>query len=323
MPRPVSEIIEQSLIITEEDLLFKRLDLLLAHHFPQYSRSLLKNYFQQGHITCSDQDLELKRLPPLGSEIILKIPPAQDYDIVAENIPLDILFEDEYLLFVNKPAGMVVHPAAGNWQSTLVHALCYHCPDLKGIGNIKRPGIVHRLDKGTSGVMVVAKEQKCHQELIKIFSTHQLIRRYHALIFNQNDFSLNGKIETLFERSQHNRLKMTSRCSHGKVAKTFYQTLKQGEKLSLLELTLHTGRTHQIRVHLSERLNRAILNDELYGNVKQQHQMLTPQQRDILADYPHPLLHAQYLSLTHPMTQQKLEFSVPPPSPLQQLIETL
>ncbi|MBT4790827.1 MAG: RluA family pseudouridine synthase, partial [Halobacteriovoraceae bacterium] len=172
---------ERTLLIAKDDLQkFKRLDAFLACSLPDMSRTLIKKIFLEGHITSS-QKLELKKMPPAGTKITIILPAPAPTTIIPQDIPLDILYEDEYLLIINKPAGLVVHPAPGNFDGTLVNAILFHCHDLKGIGNEMRPGIVHRLDKGTSGIMVVAKEQKTHEGLVRLFSTHDIERKYQAI----------------------------------------------------------------------------------------------------------------------------------------------
>lgn len=313
----------KQLIITQEDIVLKRLDKILSFRFPELSRTQIQSYYELGLIQVNGSIVfHLNKTPPIGSTIIITMPPPLDYELQPENIPLEILYEDEDLVFINKAAGMCVHPAAGNWHHTLVHALLYHCPDLKGIGNIKRPGIVHRLDKGTSGVMVVAKSQLAHQKLIEIFQHHDLSRRYDALVLKKNS-PTQGRIESFIDRSKKDRKKMTALTEQGKKAITFYHLLTVGKKISHMECKLETGRTHQIRVHMAEKLSTPILNDYLYANPKQHLQQLPIQVQEILKNYLYPLLHAKSLGLTHPISQKKLEFEVPPPSPFKELLELL
>ncbi len=307
--------------ITEEDRDLKRLDLFLKKHLPDLSRSYIKDLFEKNHITCDSVKINLKKLPPLGSNIIVKIPEPEKSELIAQDIDLEILYEDEFLLFINKPAGMVVHPAPGHWNNTLVNALLFHCDDLKGIGNIERPGIVHRLDKGTSGVMVVAKEQRTHAALVDLFKAHDLSREYIALTYGK----LHPKketIETFIKRDPRNRQKMSSLVKNGKVATTHYQVLKEFDKSSLVSLKLETGRTHQIRVHLSQQKRTPILNDHTYGNPKNHIKSLVGL-GDILGDYTHPFLHAKALSLVHPMTGKDLSFESPAPEMFQKVLTFL
>lgn len=317
---------EIELLISEQDHeQFRRLDHLLGHYVKDYSRSFIKILFKKGLISGVDSNgtefkVELKKPPLVGSKIFIQIPPPLPSEAKAQNIPLDILYEDEHLLFVNKEAGMVTHPAPGNWDGTLVNAVIFHCPDLLGIGNQLRPGIVHRLDKGTSGVMIVAKTQLAHEKLVLTFSTHDLKRKYLAICLG-NKIPLEGTIETLFGRHPSNRLKMSSKVSKGKKAITHYRAISYIGPLTLLELTLETGRTHQIRVHLSECLNSPILGDPLYANREKQFKEIHGEISKILKDYPYPLLHAKKLMLNHPVSGQLLDYEVNPPDIFQEVLE--
>jgi 23S rRNA pseudouridine1911/1915/1917 synthase len=315
---------EIELQISEEDFnSYKRLDHFLNAKIPQFSRTFLKNLFVKGMIILAPgveaKKLELKRLPPVGTKILVQIPPPLPSTAKAENIPLEILYEDEHLVFVNKPAGMVTHPAPGNYTGTLVNAILHHCPDLKGVGDQKRPGIVHRLDKGTSGVMVVAKTQKCHEGLVLLFSEHNIDRIYEALSEGVKMPST-GEIEATIGRSPHNRLKMAADVKNGKWAKTYYKVLNYYPKLTHLELKLETGRTHQIRVHLSQIIHAPILGDPLYSCPKEQLKKLGYPYTEFLASYPHPLLHAKKLALIHPITKEELSFVVEPPETFKQVL---
>ncbi len=312
-------------LITSQDLdEFNRLDAYLAAKTSDISRSLIKKLFQKGHITASDESikLELKKMPPVNTGITFELPPAEETDIVPQNIPLEILFEDEHLIIINKPAGLVVHPAPGNPDGTLVNAIMYHCPDLKGIGNEKRPGIVHRLDKGTSGIMVVAKTQKCHEGLVKLFSTHDIDRFYEAIILGAR-IEPEARYESIIGRSPHNRLKMASGVKHGKNAITHMKVLKFFKKFSHVEMKLETGRTHQIRVHLSQDQNTPIINDSLYGRLREEHLNQTPGMKSLLKDYDYPFLHAKFLGFVHPITQKKLYFEQDPPEIFQKTLKIL
>lgn len=296
------------LTLTEDDISLKRLDKLLAQKY-DISRSLIKKMHEQGLVRSKDENikLELKKLPPLGSQIIIEIPKPIDDEALPEDLPINIVYEDEHLIIVNKAAGMVVHPAPGNYTGTLVNALLHHCHDLKSVGNVKRPGIVHRLDKGTSGIMVVAKDQKTHEGLVKIFSTHDIHREYQALVIG-NRLQASGKIETTIGRNPNDRKKMKADVKDGKEAITHFHLIAEYENYSHLSLILETGRTHQIRVHLSHILQRPILGDRTYANVTQQQKRLAPELAKVIRDYPHPLLHAKTLGFIHPMTQKEMLF---------------
>lgn len=306
---------------------YKRIDQFLADKLENVSRTLLKKYFEAGFISAvSIEDLpekvELKKMPPVGTKVIVQIPEAETIDAKPENIPIDILFEDEHLMIINKEAGMVVHPAPGNYSGTLVNAILFHCPSLGTIGDKKRPGIVHRLDKGTSGIMVVAKNQKAHEGLVKLFSTHDIERKYHCIAMGIN-FPVGGTIDKSIGRHQTNRLKMSIDAKQSKQAITHYRLLKQYDKCALLEMTLETGRTHQIRVHLSQVLKRPILADALYGNPGENLQRLSEQAANIVKNYPYPFLHARELGFVHPITQEKLFFEIEPPQVFQDVQRAL
>lgn len=301
-----------SILITDEDILeFKRLDAFLAKKVPDISRSLQKKMFKEGHIN-SNSKIELKKMPKPGTEVIITLPEPKAVDIEPQNIPLEILFEDEHLVIINKQAGLVVHPAPGNLDGTLVNAILYHCPNLKGIGNEKRPGIVHRLDKGTSGIMVVAKDQKTHEGLVKLFSTHDIKRQYQAIALGSR-IPPEEKLESLIGRNPHNRLKMATNVVNGKNAITHMKVMEFFKHFSHVELTLHTGRTHQIRVHLCELLNAPILNDPMYGRTKEEKKLMSGELRRIIKDYEHPFLHAKLLGFIHPITNEELLFETDPP----------
>lgn len=309
--------------VNKEDLEhFKRLDSFLISLTKELelSRNYIQQLFKKGLIS-SECSLSLSKMPPEDTEITLKLPKPLESELIPQNIPLDILFEDSYLLILNKPAGLVVHPAPGHNQGTLVNALLHYCKDLQGIGDIKRPGIVHRLDKGTSGVMVVAKEQKTHEALSLIFQKHDLIRRYEAISFRGPVLNA-GKIESFISRHPRNRKKMTSKISSGKNAITFFKVIERFQKFNHVELTLETGRTHQIRVHLSEKVQAPILNDQTYAKVSQQIQS-RPFLKDIIQEYEHPFLHAKELSFTHPMTGEPLHYKSETPKIFQQVLQEL
>lgn len=301
----------------------KRLDSYLAEMIPSLSRSTIKRLFEEEQISASnDQKLELKKMPPAGTIISVEVPPPIPTDLIAENIPLEILFEDPHLIIINKPAGLVVHPAPGHYTGTLVNAILYHCPDLKGIGSEKRPGIVHRLDMGTSGVMVVAKDQATHEGLVKLFSTHTIERKYEALSFG-TPHKVSGKVETTIGRHPHNRLKMAAEVRDGKRAVTFYKVLKTSDKIAHVELKLETGRTHQIRVHLSQMLHTPILSDPLYSDVSGHMKRIPEELSAILKNYPYQLLHAKVLGFVHPITKQELYFEAASPEIFQKVLDAL
>lgn len=251
-------------------------------------------------------------MPPANTIIQILVPPMLPSSALPENIPLEILYEDEHLVFVNKPAGLVTHPAPGNYTGTLVNAILYHCKDIQGIGDEKRPGIVHRLDKGTSGVMVIAKTQACHEGLVLLFSSHAIERVYEAMVMRHRCQSY-GTIESLIGRDPNNRLKMKTGTTRGKKAITHYKVLEIFEKHLHMEFKLETGRTHQIRVHTSEILKTPIIGDSTYASPNEQLMKLGPDYKEFVKDYPYPFLHAKILGFIHPITKEKLRFETSPP----------
>jgi 23S rRNA pseudouridine1911/1915/1917 synthase len=299
---------------------FKRLDVFLAEKLPQFSRSTIKRLFEDDQIS-SNIPLSLNKMPATGTIIEIEVPPPVPSDLIPENIPLEILFEDPHLLIINKPAGLVVHPAPGHYTGTLVNAVLHHCPDLKGIGAEKRPGIVHRLDMGTSGVMVVAKDQKTHEGLVTLFSTHDIERKYEALIVGKIK-DLSGTITSTLGRHPSNRLKMAAEVKNGKKAITHYKKIKEFGVLTHVELKLETGRTHQIRVHMAQILHTPVLCDPLYG-AGNHHLKKLPEEIGLrLKDYPYQLLHAKELGFKHPITGEMLHFHTPPPEIFQSVINS-
>jgi len=314
------------IVISAHDVIeYKRLDVFLAQKISHLSRSFLKQLFLNKQISLKVEEskkLELKRMPDEGSIIQIQVPPPLPDKAQPEELPLDILFEDEHLLILNKAAGMVTHPAPGNWTGTLVNAVLFHCKDLVGMSDTKRPGIVHRLDKGTSGLMVVAKSRKCHEGLVLLFSRHDIIRKYECLSMGTKQDKC-GKIESLIGRHQNNRLKMTTQVSKGKNAITHYKVINYFENLTHIELTLETGRTHQLRVHLSEILKSAILCDPIYGNPKQDLIRVGKELTSIISGHPHPFLHTKTLGFKHPITTEDLLFETEPPKEFQQCLDYL
>jgi 23S rRNA pseudouridine1911/1915/1917 synthase len=286
---------------------YKRLDVYLVSKLPQFSRSTIKRLFEDDQIS-------------VGTLIEVEVPPPVPTDLIPENIPLEVLFEDEHLILIDKPAGLVVHPAPGHYTGTLVNAILHHCPDLKGIGSVKRPGIVHRLDMGTSGVMVVAKDQATHEGLVQLFSTHDIERRYEALVVGTPS-QISGTLTSTIGRHPTNRLKMQANVPNGKKAITHFKVLKSYSHASHMELKLETGRTHQIRVHLSQLLHSAILCDPVYGsgnNLKK----LPESIRKELENYPYQLLHAKELGFIHPITKKHIHFTSSPPGIFQSAIRS-
>ena len=299
-----------------------RLDRLLADHVPALSRSRLKNLIETGRVSIAGATITEPgyRVKP-GQAVTLVIPPPTDETPRAQAIPLSVAYEDDDLIVVDKPAGLVVHPAPGNPDRTLVNALLAHCgASLSGIGGVRRPGIVHRLDKDTSGLMVAAKNDAAHQGLSTQFATRRLSRTYHAVVWGVPRTG-QGRIEGAIGRDVRNRKRMAVRQSGGKPAATRYRVLQSYAALwSLVECRLETGRTHQIRVHMAH-AGHPLLGDALYGGARRRR--LDEHTRTALAHCPRQALHAAALGFVHPVSGAELAFESPLPSDMRALIEAL
>lgn len=303
----------------------KRLDIFLLGELKDKSRSSIQNLISSGEILINGQNVKsgykLKEKDTLTIHIKEKI----ITHIQAENIPLNIVFEDEFLLVVNKPAGLVVHPGAGNKSGTLVNALQYISKNLSSLSGDTRPGIVHRLDKNTSGLLVVAKDDVTHRKLQKQFDSKDIKRIYNALVWGVPS-QKHGVIESNITRSRHDRKKMTVSHSKGKEAITSYKLLKDFKYLSLLELNLKTGRTHQIRVHLNH-INLPVFGDPVYNGRKSQLKRLPShlQKRgaSMLKNIERQALHAKKLSFIHPTKGKEMQFESDLPEDMQYILEKL
>lgn len=311
-----------------------RLDRILARAFTDMSRSRLQALIREGQVAVDGAALADPSAKIIeGARIDLVVPPPEPPAPLGQDIPLSIVFEDDDLIVIDKPPGLVVHPAAGHHTGTLVNALIAHCGEsLSGIGGVKRPGIVHRLDKDTSGLLVVAKNDQAHKSLAAQFADHgrtgALERAYLALVWGVPDRP-RGTIEAPIERSQHNREKMLVVAEgKGRFAITHWETQEVfaigGEPLaSLLRCELETGRTHQIRVHLAHR-GHPLLGDSLYGSgFKTKMNRLGDEARAALVALDRQALHATLLGFEHPRTGEILRFESPPPADLQALLGAL
>jgi 23S rRNA pseudouridine1911/1915/1917 synthase len=319
-------------IIVTEDLHAERLDRALSLLLPEISRTRIKELILTGAVSEGEIALVKPSLKvSAGDEISLELPPLEEAEPQPENIPLSILFEDEDIVVIDKPAGLVVHPAPGHWSGTLVNALLYHCgATLSGINGIKRPGIVHRLDKDTSGVMVVAKNDAAHQALSEQFIEHgrdgKLERQYIAFVWGKVNFK-QLRIEAPIGRDPANRLKMKVR-DNGRNAVTHVTELgvfgADKNAVSKVRAELETGRTHQIRVHLSHE-GHPLLGDEVYGGgFKTKASLLNTAAREALTNLNgRQALHAAMLAFHHPRTDEKLRFESPLPEDLQKLERAL
>lgn len=300
----------------------ERLDRFLAEKLGGLSRNRIKPLVKDGQALLNgDVIIDPSKRVKLGEQYQITIPAAVDPDPKPQDIPLDIVFEDEHLIVVNKPARMVVHPAAGNWSGTLVNALLFHCGDsLSGIGGVKRPGIVHRIDKETSGLMVVAKTDDAHQGLAKLFETHDIIRTYKAIVWGRV-YPTEGTIEGNIGRDPHNRKKMTVLKSGGKPAVTHYKLIENFSDIAcMVECNLETGRTHQIRVHMSS-VGYPLVGDPVYTRPKLSRTKSLPEARqNVIRKFPRQALHAQTLGFVHPITGKSLKFEVEFPNDMKKLL---
>ncbi len=297
-----------------------RLDKFLASCFPKVSRNTFIRLIEENQVLLKNQDIFANR-PDMkveqGQVFEVALPAPRLPEALPEEMALDIVYEDADVVVVNKPAGMVVHPGAGNWDNTLVNGLLFHCKgSLSGIGGVERPGIVHRIDKDTSGLLVVAKNDLAHQALAKQFELHSIERVYQAFVWGCVPME-KGRIEGNIGRSSTNRQKMAVVKTGGKPAVTHYERLNvfMGGLVSHVQCVLETGRTHQIRVHMSS-IGHPLVGDYTYG-----HGMKNAPQ--FLRDFPRQALHAGLLGFVHPTTGKSMVFEVPMPQDMQDLLQQL
>lgn len=295
-------------LLVEEDMEGERLDSFVSEMLEELSRSMVQNMIKNGKIMVDGQAAKASYRVKTGDEILVEVPQLQEIKLEPQNIELPILYQDQDLAVVNKPKGMVVHPAHGNWDGTMVNALLYHIKDLSGINGEIRPGIVHRLDKDTSGVMVVAKNDMAHRSLAEQIRVHSINREYIALVHGIIKENL-GRIEAPIGRSKQDRKKMAV-VKDGREAVSDYEVLQRFPNYTLVKVKLLTGRTHQIRVHFAY-INHSVVGDPLYGS-NRKHFNLDSQ-----------ALHARLLGFVHPRSSEYMEFTSPTPEYLQNIINKL
>ena len=277
-----------------------RLDKLLSEALSGYSRSFVQSLFENGLVTCNGKAVQKSFKPKCGDTVEFTVPEPREISLEPENIPLDIFYEDDDLLVVNKPRGMVVHPAPGNYEGTLVNALLYHCKGkLSGINGVIRPGIVHRIDKDTSGLLLVAKNDSAHISLSSQISAHSLDREYSAVIHGRLK-EQEGVVDAPIGRSTSDRKKMCVTAQNSKNAVTHYRVLEEYKEFSYIALKLETGRTHQIRVHMAY-LGHPVAGDPIYGP------------KNGVASLNGQCLHACVLGFIHPSTGEHIRLEAPLP----------
>lgn len=288
----------------------QRIDKFLSETLPEYSRSFIQKVVKDGGVLVDEKCVKSNYKLSAGQILKLNVPELVEPDIVPEDIPLDILYEDDDIIVVNKPKGMVVHPAAGHYTGTLVNALMYHCRDnLSGINGVTRPGIVHRIDMNTTGVLVACKNDAAHIFLSEQLAVHSITRKYNAIV--HNSFKENsGTVDAPIGRHHIDRKKMAIDYKNGRSAVTHYSVISNYGKYAHIECQLETGRTHQIRVHMSS-IGHPLLGDDVYGSGKSPYRL------------EGQTLHARVLGFVHPSTGKYMEFEAPLPDYFKEIIVDL
>lgn len=299
----------------------QRLDAYLAGALTELSRAAVQRLIEDGQVLVDGHPAKPSLKLSGGEQLDVVIPPPVPAVPQPETIPLTVLYEDHDLIVIDKPAGMTVHPGAGVATGTLVNALLGHCTDLSGIGGEIRPGIVHRLDKGTSGVLVAAKSDTAHRGLTEQFAAHSIKRLYWALIYGSPNEDT-GKVSTSIGRHPTDRLRMSGKAKHGKEARTNWRVLERFGSVSLVQLRLETGRTHQIRVHLTE-ANMPLLGDPLYPDGGRFNNLKDSRLKGMISHLGRQALHARVLGFVHPVNGQYLEFTREPPEDFNNILQYL
>ncbi len=307
---------QEDILDDEQELYFEsnasneRIDKFLSESMPELSRSFIQKLVKDGNVKVCGKIVKPNYKPAVGDEIRVVIPKPENPDIIPEDIPLDIIYEDSEILIVNKPKGMVVHPAPGHYTGTLVNAVMFHCKDnLSGINGITRPGIVHRIDMDTTGSLVICKTDHAHQNLANQLKKHDITRKYHAIVHG-NLKEDEGTVNAPIGRHPQDRKKMSTKSRRGREAVTHYKVLKRFGNYTYIECQLETGRTHQIRVHMAS-IGHPILGDSVYGPAKCPFKLQGQ------------TLHAKVLGFVHPSTGEYVEFDAPLPTYFEELLHKL
>ena len=307
-------------LVADGDAKGRRLDAWLARQLPALSRSRLQALIDDGHVLLDGAPARPSaRLRP-GQAVRVQVPAPVAAEPQPEDIPIAVVHEDAHLLVVNKPAGLVVHPGAGTSRGTLVNALLGHVHDLSGVGGVLRPGIVHRLDRGTSGLLVVAKDDETHRSLVRQFAGRTVEKEYRALVLG-TPARASGEIDSPIGRDPVHRKRMSVRAPRGREARTSWRVEESFDGAALLRVRIHTGRTHQIRVHLAS-IGHPVAGDPVYGGKR----TLTSGRgaaREAFASLDRPALHAARLAFTHPATGERLAFEAPLPADLESVLALL
>ena len=296
--------------LVQEELVDERIDKCLSLLMDTLSRSYIQKLIKEGHVSVNDQVVKANYRVKNEDEICFYLPKSVEPEIQPQDIALDILYEDDDLIIVNKPKGMVVHPAAGHYKDTLVNGLLYHCKDsLSGINGVMRPGIVHRIDMNTTGSLIVCKNDYSHNHIAAQLKEHSITRKYHAIVYGvlKDDF---GTIDKPIGRSDADRKKMAVNAKNGRNAITHYKVLKRFDKYTYIECQLETGRTHQIRVHMAY-IGHPIVGDDVYSN------------RSCPFKLEGQTLHAKIIGFVHPGTNEYMEFDAPLPDYFLHLLDIL
>lgn len=301
---------EQFDLIIEKEQTGQRIDKYLSEELEGTSRSYIQKLLENGEVTVNNKQIKANYKLREKDMVQVTLPDPEELNLEPENIPLSILYEDEHLLVVDKPKGMVVHPAAGHMTGTLVHALLYHCKDqLSGINGVSRPGIVHRIDQNTTGALVICKTDAAHRDLAEQLKVHSITRKYRAIVCG-NVREDEGTIHTTIGRDPKDRKKMAPNVPNGKDAVTHYKVLERFGNYTYMEFQLETGRTHQIRVHMRS-IGHPILGDDIYGPAK------------CMFKLEGQTLHAMVLGFIHPIQKEYMEFSAPIPEYFEKLLQKL
>lgn len=287
-----------------------RIDKFLTESCPDYTRSFLQKLLKSELVEVNGKPVKSSYKTAAGDTVTFEVPEAVEAEITAQEMPLDILYEDEDVILINKPKGMVVHPAAGHYEGTLVNGLMHHCREqLSGINGVMRPGIVHRIDMDTTGVLIVCKNDLAHNSIAEQLKVHSITRKYYAVVFGSPKDD-EGTIRAPIGRHPNDRKKMSINSKNGKDAVTHYKVLERFHGYTLVECRLETGRTHQIRVHMAS-IGHPLLGDQVYGPAKQPFRLQGQ------------TLHAGVLGFLHPRTGEYMEFSAPLPKYFEELLEKL